>query len=119
MTAFLVVASLTVPIVDTGAQRAANEMGGSDSRAYAGNLRSTRRWQKRVWKMTTAFLAETDAETLESAIALGKAVVISGNAIGAGVAAIATPIDSPQYTNVDGGTGLGFMRQVSMTIREV
>jgi len=114
----------TVPIDNTsGAVKKAPEQGGSDSRAYAGNLRSTRRWQKRVWQITTMPIEDALATTIEGLIALGAVVTCGGTALtgsgGGTILCICAYTDSPAYLNQDTGDGLGFQRQLTITVREV
>ena len=118
MSDILVIASIVVPVSATGNVSHAKEQLGSSSRAYAGNLRSTIRAEKRVWGITTGWMLAADVATLVAAVALGAQVSCSGDVIGATVTCEVTVGDSP-YISAFGGDGLGFMRQLTLTLREV
>lgn len=123
MTTFLVVGPLTITVAESAmVSRKQPVMGGTKSRAYFGNMHVTFRWQARAWATVTAPLSDTDATALETLIALGAAQVCSGSALvgsgGTSLVCIVSAPDAPAYTPTDGGTGLGFMRQVALLIEE-
>ncbi len=113
--AFLVVAGITVHVMTSGASRKAVERIGSSTRAFAGNLRTTVRVEKRAWQFTTKWLSNTDAAAIETAVALGAHVACSGDALGGSITCEVTVGDGP-YLPKSGGT---FRRQVVLTLREV
>lgn len=82
---FLTIASVNVPVGVQGARETEPELIGSDSRAFAGNLRTTVRAEKRGWEVTTTPITEAELTTLRAAIANGAHVSVTGDAIGATV----------------------------------
>lgn len=56
--------SFTVPVKRDSAKQSTPDVGGETFRAFAGNLRSTRRWVKRQWDMTTIPMTFTDIASL-------------------------------------------------------
>ena len=112
--AFLIIAGLTIPVAPDGATKKAIESGGSDSRAYAGNLRSTTRWERNQWQFTTKHLSESDASAIETALAGGPFVSCSGDALGTTVTCRVTVGDGP-YRQTSGG----FRRSLVLTLRQV
>ena len=81
---YLVVAGIVVPVSPSGGSEEEQDVIGSDSRAYAGNLRSTVNAEYRNWEFTTKPLSIADDEALRTACALGAHVVCSGTALGNG-----------------------------------
>jgi hypothetical protein len=81
--AFLTVAGITLEVQLAGAARLENIYVGSKSRAFAGNLRSSIRAEKRAWQFTTPPMATADVATLRTAIANGAFVTVGGTLIGA------------------------------------
>ena len=65
---FLQVGSVVVDILSESAAQPESEVGGATLRAFAGNLRSTRRWSKRKWTLTTKRLTWTEENTLLATI---------------------------------------------------
>lgn len=115
---FLVIAGITVPVAEGSFKEAEREKGGSQTRAFAGNLRSTERWNKRVWNLTTALMLDADCSTLKSAVQLGVVVTCSGDALGGSVSCVAT-IGETDNTSTATTDGKGFMRTLALTLREV
>ena len=113
--AFLVVGGVTVHVATSGATKKAIERIGSSTRAFAGNLRTTVRAEKRAWQFTTHWLTNTDAAALETAVALGAHVVCSGDALGGSITCEGTLGDGPYLPKA----GATFRRQVVLTLREV
>ena len=84
---FLVVGSVVVDVLSDSASQPESEVGGASVRAFAGNLRSTRRWAKRKWAFTTKRLTFTEENTLLATIGTpdgGNFVSCSGNFINGG-----------------------------------
>ena len=80
--AFLTVGVVVLPILSDSASQPESEVGGASVRAFAGNLRSTRRWSKRKWQVTTARLTAAEESTLLATIGSpdgGNFVSCSGN----------------------------------------
>jgi hypothetical protein len=115
--AVLVSAGITVPVIAPGATKDIVRLGTS-SRAYAGNLRSSVRAEKREWEVLTSMLTQAEAVTLEAAVASAAQVSCSGDLLGATITCEVT-VGKQQYPPYNGGDGLGFMRQLPLTIREV
>jgi hypothetical protein len=112
--AFLTIAGVTVPVSISGAAEKQKETVGSDSRAYAGNLRSTVRAEKRNWQFTTKTLSTVDDAALVAAVAGGVFVTCAGDALGVSVTCRVTVTDGP-YVKVAGG----FRRTRVLQLREV
>jgi hypothetical protein len=115
--AFLTIASIVVPVADGSFKANPREMNGSQSRAYAGNLRSTVRWTKRSWSLTTGLMLSADVVTLENAIIAGTAVSCAGDALGGTVSCVVTLGDEPVISTAS-NDGLTFMRTMALTLRE-
>ena len=81
--AFLTVAGIALEVQLAGAGRPENLYIGSKSRAFAGNLRSSIRAEKRAWSFTTPPMTTADVTTLRAAIANGAFVPVGGTLIGA------------------------------------
>ena len=60
--------SFTVPVKRDSASEPEPEVGGESFRAFAGNLRSTRRWVKRHWTFTTIPMTYEDIASLVAII---------------------------------------------------
>jgi hypothetical protein len=117
LTAFLVIAGITVPVSEGNAIKRIERVGTS-SRAFAGGLRSTVRAEKRVWQVVTGLLIEADAVTLEAAIANAAQVTCSGNALGGSITCEVEQGDAA-YISTATVDGLGYMRTLSLVLREV
>lgn len=111
---FLVVGGITVPVAVNGAVKKAPERIGTSERAFAGNLRTAIRAEKRAWQATTKPLSNTDAASIETAITLGAHVSCSGDLLGATVTCQVTASDGPYHA-----TGASFKRVLVLTLREV
>lgn len=116
--AFLVIAGITVPVAVDQFKRLPLETVGTQTRAYAGNLRSTQRWTKRAWSLTTGLMLTADTTTLEAAIANGAVVGCSGDALGAAINCVAT-IGEKVNVSTAASDGLTFMWTLALTLREV
>lgn len=119
MTAFLTIGAITVLVADGTFKENPLEQNGSMSRAYAGNLRSTVRWEKRSWQVTTLPMLVASANTLKAAVALGTAVSCAGNALGATISCIVTLGEQTEVAAQGTGDGLGFMLVLTLNIRQV
>lgn len=115
--AFLIVAGITVKVARNQATETIERIG-SSSRAYAGNLRSTVRVEKRVWKVTTAPMIAADCTTLKAAITLAAQVSCSGDMIGSTVTCEVEITDGP-YVAGNPADGLHFRRTLALTLRQV
>jgi hypothetical protein len=111
----LIVAGITVPVARTGVVKRAPDRIGSASRAYAGNLRTTYRAEKRNWTIPTQLLTDTDALALEAAVALGVAVTCSGAILGGSISCEIEVQDSI-YTPLTNGV---FRRTLVLAVREI
>jgi hypothetical protein len=118
VTAFLVVAGITVHIARGQAVESIERIG-SSSRAYAGNLRSAVRAEKRSWRVTTTPMIGADATTLRAAVALAAQVTCSGNALGGTVTCEVEVNDVPYVATATTADGFNFRRVLALTLREV
>jgi hypothetical protein len=66
--AFLQVGSVVLEILSDSASQPQSDVGGLDVRTFAGNLRSTRRWGKRKWQVTTKRMTWAEENTLLATI---------------------------------------------------
>jgi hypothetical protein len=107
-----------IPVSPNGTTREPNEFVGSASRTFNGGLRTTVRAEKRVWSVATGLMTQADMDTLTAAIALAAHVACSGTALGGSVTCEVT-LQRAAYVAVNAGDGNGFMRQLSLTLREV
>lgn len=117
MTAFLVIASITVPVSEETATRHVVRVG-SSNRTFTGALRSTVRAEKREWQITTGMMLDADVNTLKAAVTLAAQVTCSGNMLGGSVTC-EVEVGDDAYPNVATSDGLGFMHMVALTLREV
>lgn len=117
MTAFLVIAGLTVPVAEGSAVKRL-ERDGVNERAFGGMLRWTGTYEKRAWAVVTGLMLDADATAVETAIALGAQVACSGNALG-GTVTCAVEQGDIAYVTTATVDGLGFMRTLSLLLREV
>lgn len=94
--AFLNIGAVSaIPCVTPEAQAQEPERGGEDVRAFAGNLRSTVRWTKRSWQVTTVALSAAATAAIRAAIA-ARPVNVSGDLTGgATVSCIVTETGGP------------------------
>lgn len=111
---FLTIAGITVPVSTGGARETEPEQIGTDSRAFAGNLRTTVRAEKRAWEITTNHMTSTAFGTLRTAVANGAQVTVGGDAIG-GTVTCRVRITGATYVKVPGG----HRRVVTLVLREV
>lgn len=114
--AFLIVASITIPVAVGGATSKALEKAGSESRSFSGSLRSTTRWTKRSWQFTTRSLTDAAAVTIETAVNGGAFVTCSGDALGGSVTCHVAVGDGP-FIKTRGTSS--FKRALVLTLREV
>lgn len=115
--AFLSVAGVTVHVARNQATETVERIG-SSSRAYAGNLRSTVRAEKRTWKVTTTPMTAAACATLRAAIALAVQVTCTGDMLPASVTCEVEITDAP-YVAGNPVDGLHFRRALVLTLREV
>lgn len=115
--AFLVVAGITVKVARGQATETIERIG-SSSRAYAGNLRSTVRAEKRAWKVTTTPMTAADCATLKAAVTLAAQVSCSGDMIGTTLTCEVEISDGP-YIAGNPVDGLHFRRTLALTLRQV
>jgi hypothetical protein len=118
VTAFLAIAGITVHVARGQASESIERIG-SSSRAYAGNLRSRVRAEKRTWKVTTTPMLSADATTLRAAVALAAQVSCSGNALGGTVTCEVEVSDSPYVATGTTADTFNFRRPLALTLREV
>lgn len=112
--AFLTVNStFNVPIDIAQATREEDEAGGQDVRAFAGNLRSTVRWTKKVATVTTPPLTATQQATILGLCGTGKAV--TGDIFGAGGTTCTIRCLNGPYRHSWGNTT---KRRLTLKIRE-
>lgn len=114
--AFLVIAGTTIPCMEGSATERIVRIG-SSFRAYAGNLRSTVRAEKREWQVTTHFLSNTASAALKAAVALAAQVTCSGDLLGGSVTCEVEVGDGSYPTLANDATGV--MRTHVLTLREV
>jgi hypothetical protein len=93
---FLVVAGITVPVAEGGASKLPPERVGSSGRAYAGNLRSTVRAEKRGWQARTGLLTNDEAAAIEAAVGLAAQVPCGGTALRWGENLLGLDADTPK-----------------------
>jgi hypothetical protein len=103
--AFVVIAGITVPIALDGITEQEPDEGGEDTRAFAGNLRSTSRWTRRRWKLTTKPWPVASGEALIAAVANAAHVTCSGDGLGDGVTNFTCRVKMREtgYVKVKGG----------------
>ena len=118
MTAFLVIAGLTVPVTEGQAVERLERAGVSDRTWNDGTLVTDILWEKRAWAVTTGMLEQADADAITAAVALGAHVTCSGNALGGSVTC-QVDVGDAGYINVVSDDGKGFLRALALTIREV
>jgi hypothetical protein len=115
--AFLVVASIVVPVMeDTAVERIVRI--GSSNRAFAGGLRSTVRAEKREWTVSTGLLTNTETTTLKAAVDLAEQVTCSGDCLGGSVTC-EVEVGDGAYVSVATTDGTGVMRSLVLTLRQV
>jgi hypothetical protein len=66
--AYLTISAFDVPVNREASRMTVGDIGGASVRAFAGNLRSTRRWVKRQWEMTTIPMLFSDIAALVAII---------------------------------------------------
>ena len=115
---FLVIAGQTIEVME-GQAAEGRERIGVQQRAFAGNLRTAIRVEKRNWGLTTALLLQADYETLVAATALGAHVACSGDALGGDTITCSVELGDAAYVSVGTTDGNNFMRSVPLTLREV
>lgn len=112
---FLTLGGVAVPVSPNGAQEGAIEQIGSESRAYAGNLRSTVRDEKRNWSFTTRSLSSSEESNIRAAIANGAFITMSGDILGGASLLVSVALSSAPATKVTGG----FRNVLTLTVKEV
>lgn len=76
---FLSIAGTAVPVTSDGGAENEPLRIGESTRAFAGNLRSTVRAEKRSWSFKTVPLSFAAAATIKSALANAAQVTVSGD----------------------------------------
>jgi hypothetical protein len=114
--AFLTIAGTEYEVLTTSATRRAPERGGARVRAFAGNTRSTARYEKRVWAFTLRDMPLATFETLVAAVALDAVVACAGDAIGAAAVNCIVDIGETQYVD---NAGVTFAMRPTVTLTEV
>lgn len=98
-------------------RRLAKEQIGAASRAWAGNMRSTIRTEKRAWEVTTKLLAEATAAGIETLVEKNKFVSCSGDALGGTITCMVTVGESElEYVRAE---ATRYRRRLVLTVREV
>lgn len=113
----LVIAGITVPVLDGGASEQVVRIG-TQQRAYAGNLLTAIRAEKREWAIASTLVTQAEANTLRAAVALGAHVACSGDMLGGAVTCSVEVREIP-FTGAATTDGTGFLRTLSLTLREV
>jgi hypothetical protein len=116
VTDFLVIAGITVPVQEGNAVKRIERDGGNE-RAADMSLRWTGTAEKDSWTVLTGLLLNADAATIEAAIALGAQVTCSGAVIGGSLTCSVEQGDSA-YVSTTTIDGLGYMRTLSLVLRE-
>lgn len=112
--AFLTIAGITVRVSVGAAVENDPVRIGAESRAFAGNLRSTVQDEKRQWTFTTALYTQANLDTLRAAIAEDAQVACAGDALGAAFTCRVRMTQGP-FIKVAGG----FRRTATLQISEV
>lgn len=115
MADFLTIAGIVIGVDADGARERPRERGGEKVRAFAGNLRSSIRWEKRGWDVTTWIMTQAEVTTLRAAVLLGTYVTCAGDALGASILCD-VEIQDAAY-EIEGETG--FWRVLNISITEV
>jgi hypothetical protein len=113
---FVVIAGITVPIME-GQAAEQPERGGSSDRAFAGNLITDRPWEKKAWQVTTGLLTNAESNALKAVIAFGAHVLVTGIMALSVTAEVTWTSGAYISTSTDDGTGV--LRSLVLTIREV
>lgn len=111
---FLTIAGITVRVAVSGAVENDPFRVGAESRAFAGNLRSTVQEEKSQWTFTTALYTQANLDTLRAAIAEDAQVTCAGDALGASFTCRVRMTQGP-YIKVAGG----FRRTATLQLCEV
>jgi hypothetical protein len=116
---YLSVAGIVVNVSRTQPMSETIERIGSSSRAYSGNLRTTVRSEKRTWKLMTAPMIAATAATLRAAITLAAQVSCTGDMLGGSTVTCEAEVNDAPYIGSNPVDGLGYMRVLAITLREV
>jgi hypothetical protein len=116
-TGFLIINGIVVGVEQSKAEKRIERLGTSE-RAYAGNRRSAVRAEKQQWAVTTGYLLDADADTLEAVVALAAQISCSGDCLG-GNFTCEVEVISRQYVSQVSSDGLGFMCQLQLALYEV
>ena len=111
---FLTIASINIPVANNEATKKAPERIGKSMRMFNGSLRTTVRYEKRGWSVTTKLLPESTAASIETAVANGAFVSCSGDMLGGSVTCEVTVADSPYEQ-----TGATVKRRLTLLLKEV
>ncbi|MBA3891586.1 MAG: hypothetical protein H0X64_13760 [Gemmatimonadaceae bacterium] len=114
MSDFLVVAGQVIPIVSA---TETTERHGTTVRTADFSLRSAYTHEAKQVAATSALLTQAEVNTLNAATALGAHVACSGDALGGSVTC-EVMVTEMAVVSVATDDGLGYMRTVSMVLRE-
>jgi hypothetical protein len=117
MTDFLTIAGQVIPVAEGSFKENEPQRGGAESYSYNGRLRSTVRWEKRSWSLTTGLMLKIDGETLKTNTALGRSVAIGGTA------SIVTPcrvfVGEGNVINAESTDTNNWLIQYTITLKEM
>ena len=114
--AFLTIAGLDIDVREDGATEREREVIGQSRRAFAGNLRTSKRAEKRSYTFSTAPMAQADVNALLAATRLGAHVAVSGAAMAGGAITAEVTVTEASYLADDDA---GFQRVLALAIVEV
>lgn len=117
--AFLTIAGVTVSVEE--AAGGIPEFGGEATRAFAMNLRNSRRLQKRVWSFKTIGLDSPTGTALELLIGAGSILSCSGDALRGIPTNCLVTINVPKNIALGNtaGDGNNFQWQYDLQLQEV
>lgn len=115
-----IVPEATIPVVEGGAEERI-EWGGSDTRAFAGNLLTETRWEASQWTITTGFLTNEESDTLRRACAYGREVTCSGTLIDrdGGELTCVIRLEAGAFITTAADDGTNVLRSWTLVVREV
>lgn len=106
--AFLVVASIEIPVSTDGADCTYQEIG-DRSRAFNGAARATILARKRTWTVRTGHMSIADANALKAALRATPTVTASGDWIGGSVTVWASVTRETPVATVPARVSLSFV----------
>lgn len=117
MTAFLTINTVAYGVLaESSARNDASEFIGESARAFAGNLRTSRRAEKRTWTFQIYPLTTAQEITLR-ALLLAGFVTIGGEATNGVSVSVEGTITTSEYSDV--GAGVTTERTATVQFREV